>query len=92
MNPPVLLNLVSQFFHLFLERIVTQEFNNLRDLCQGWPHFVPFPEKYRDVRNIKVEGKLAFGELQIQPSGLNPVAPRPADIRVFLPGNKFFSL
>jgi len=62
----------------------------LRPLGRGV--FIPFPEIDRDIRNIKPEGKLALGELQIQPPDLDVVAPRPHKIRVFLPGDRLFCL
>jgi len=64
MNPPIFPYFVSYIFGLFLKRITIKELNNLRNLGQGRPQFILFPETYSDVRNIKVEGKLVFGELQ----------------------------
>ena len=88
-DPSVFPNPLSNFLGIFLERIVTQKFDNLGNLGEGRPDFIPLPKIYRNVRNIKVEGKLVFGELQIEPSGFDPVAPRSANIRVFLPESRF---
>jgi len=92
MNPSIVSNFSSQFFSFFLERIAAQELDNLRNLSQSRLHPILLPEIYRDVRNIKLEGKLALGELQIQPSVLNVIAPRPHEIRVFFPGNRLSCL
>lgn len=84
-NPPIFPNLVSESRHFLFKRVAAQELDNLRNLGQGWPDPVPLPEVDRGVRNIKVEGELALGELQIQPPALDPITPRSANIRVFLP-------
>jgi len=92
MNSPVFSNLVSQIIGLFLERIASQELDNLRNLGQSRFNPIFLPKIYRGIVDMKLEGKLALGELQIQPPGLNPVAPGPQKIRVFLPVNRFLSL
>jgi len=89
MGLPIGLDFVRQILRLFFKRIFAQELDNLRNLCQRRPHFISLPKIYRCIVNMKLEGKLALGELQIQPSGLDPIAPRPADIRVFLPVDRF---
>jgi hypothetical protein len=91
MNPAETHDFLSQALKGRFIRIVTQELNNLENLGQRRLDPVLFPEIDRDIRNIKLEGKLALGELQIQPPNLNPIAPRPTNIRVFLPGNRLFA-
>jgi hypothetical protein len=90
MYSPIFPYFVSQILRSFLERIAAQEFDDLRNLGQRGLNPVLFPEVNREVRNIKLEGKLAFGELRIDPPDPDPVAPRPTKIRVFLPGNRLF--
>ncbi len=92
MNPPIFPNFISQVLCLFLKRITAQELDNLWYLGQRWLDPVPLPEIDRDIVNIKPEGKSALGELQVEPSDPDPVAPGPAKIRVFLPGNRLFRL
>ena len=92
MNPAETHDFLSQTLKGRFIRIVTQELDNLRNLGQRRLDPVSFPEVDRDIRNIKLEGKLALGKLQIQPSGLNVIAPRPQKIRVFLPVDRFSCL
>jgi len=91
-NPPKILDSIGQIIDFFLKRITAQELNDFRNLGQRRPHPVLFPKIYRRIVNMKPEGKLALGKLQIEPSGLNVIAPRPQNIRVFLPMNRFFCL
>jgi len=92
MNPPIFPNFVSKILRFFFERIASEELDNLRNLGQRRLHPVLLPKIYRDVGNIKLEGKLALGELQIEPSSFNVIAPRSANIGVFLPVNRFLGL
>ena len=77
MNPPEIFDFLGQAISYFLERIAAQELDNLRDLGKGRLDLVPLPKIYRCIVNMKPEGKLAFSELQIEPLGLNMIAPRP---------------
>jgi hypothetical protein len=92
LEPSKIPELVSHFFGLFLKRILAQKIDIFRDLGRGRPHFAPFPKIYRSIVNMKVEGKLTLGELQVQPQALYPIAPGSANIRVFLPVDRFFRL
>jgi hypothetical protein len=92
MNPSIFPNLFSQVIHLFLKRTAAKKLNNFRNLGQKRLDLVLLPKVNCDIVNIKPAGKLALGKLQIQPSGLDVVAPCPQNIRVFLLMNRLSCL
>jgi hypothetical protein len=55
-----------------LKRIAAQELDDLWNLSQRRLDPVLFPEVNRGVVNMKLEGKLALGELQVKPPDLDP--------------------
>jgi len=60
-NPPIFSNFFPQVLVVFLERITAQELDNLGNLGQGRFDPVLLPKVNREVRNIKLDGKLALG-------------------------------
>ena len=61
MNPPEFAKFFSRVLCPYLKRITAQELDNLGNLGQGRFDPVLLPKVNREVRNIKLDGKLALG-------------------------------